>query len=59
MRCSEAGAHIVFVTADQQTLEFPGGGGGGSKLGGGRSGELPRPGEWDAAARRAVRIYLR
>lgn len=50
VRCSEQSAHVIFVTADQQTLEFPGR----HKLG-----DLPRPGEWDAAARRAVRIYVR
>lgn len=49
-RCSEASAHVVFVTADQQALEF------GKPS---AASELPRPEEWDAAARRAVRVYVR
>jgi hypothetical protein len=73
--CSSEAATVVFVTADKQTLEFTGGqqqqpikeeqqqqpegqaaeDGGGA----GEAGSGGEKGRWEAAARSAVRVYVR
>ena len=58
--CSSEAATIVLVGADQQAAEFPGGsgaGGAGGEVGGAGGGGTD--GKWEAAAKAAVRVYVR